>query len=312
MKKLLMMIFITSLVLSGCGVKDNNVVKEKEAQEISKEIGKEGQKKVMDAYKTKSKPNEMMAFIEENIKNLSKENADKMINQFEVVQTEYTGKYMDTLFEENRQEKLREVFGYPFDKKNIKNIKEEDLKNLINEIYAGGYKLVNLEGDYYPIQDYEVLKKYTSYLSQEMKDYIKVMAAETNELMTNDAAIAISIEELGNRTLNTEAFLKKYPESKKRKVVGQLYEMYIRAYLHGANNTPAFDYETNKISEEVLNSYKKILSEHKETITGEVVKEYMQAIEKNDFKGGDSIINEGNRLLEKAMANLNVQSNNIQ
>lgn len=325
MKKLLLCLLAVSLVLGGCTTKakhtaEENNHNEQVSQETKQEKNetkttKEEAQKIMLEYNellTKGKPYEVMDFIDKNIDKVSQENAEEMIIGLEKVQKEYMDDYTDVLFEgeweeqKKKMDQLDKVFGEQSYRGKIEDIEDEDLKALVVETLKGGYKYVMLEGSYYPMIDYSLLKKYNPFLSEQMKDYIKIAATESDELTWNDAAVVISWEELGNRVIQAEKYLAKYPQSPMKKEVGELYAMYMGAYIYGANNTPSFDYETKKIKEELLNTYKNTISENEGTVTAQMMKAYLQIIEKNDYKANEYVMEEANRLYKKAMEKLNL------
>ncbi len=45
-----------------------------------------------------------------------------------------------------------------------------------------GYKLIYEEGMFYPIIDYEFYKKYSNNVTDDIREYINVMAVESNEV----------------------------------------------------------------------------------------------------------------------------------
>ncbi|QEK13461.1 hypothetical protein FQB35_14980 [Crassaminicella thermophila] len=320
MRKLLLFILAVSLILGGCVNKKNNTAKESEKKEqVNQEnkreikVNKEEEEKIMFAYSElikKGKPYEVMTFINENIDKVSQKNAEEMIIGLEKVQKEYIDDYTDILFEgdldqqKKKVDQLDKVFGSQFYKGNIEDIQDEDLRAFVVETLKGGYKYVMLEGAYYPIIDYSILRKYKPFLSDQMKDYIEITAEESDKLTWNDAAVVISWEELGNRVIQAENYVSKYPQSPKKKEVGELYAMYMGAYLYGASNTPLFDYETKEIKDELLKSYKKTISENPETVTAQTIKEYLKIIEENDYKVNDYVMDKANSLYKKAIESL--------
>ena len=51
----------------------------------------------------------------------------------------------------------------------------------------------------------------------------------------------------------------------------------------GLNNTPAYDYQTNLYKDEVIKSFNDLIENNKGTKTAELVKEYLDIIEENDY-----------------------------
>ena len=62
--------------------------------------------------------------------------------------------YTDLLFEDDWQGKLNMIFHRDIEPKDLEEIKDEQLK-IVSEIFDGGFKLVALEGSFYPYIDYD-------------------------------------------------------------------------------------------------------------------------------------------------------------
>ena len=167
-----------------------------------------------------------------------------------------------------------------FDTTKTDQINNGNLKELIDKIIKGKYKLINMEGAFYPIIDYEELKAYNKYFSDEMKDYLDIKSMDSNMPTILDAEFLISFDELSERLITVENYIVKYPEGLKYEEVLRLYGAYLRLYLEGSDNTPIYDFETNKIRDDVLSSYKKT-GNIKDTVTSKIVNKYINIIEEN-------------------------------
>ncbi|QXM06927.1 hypothetical protein [Crassaminicella indica] len=328
MKKYLILILAVFIVLGGCTEKTKNVSDEVyKNKEVNKDVEKpiqkdkndqdekklseEDEEKIMMHYNeilANKKPYEVLAFIDKNIYVLSEKNADELLIGLEKVQNKYKSEYTDSLLEDDfiKQNKLHKIFGYKFNKRKIEAIEDEDLKALVVEMVKGGYKLVTLEGSFYPIIDYGYLKKYMPYVSDEMKGFINIVSRESNHLTWNGDKVSISWDELSNRALKAEEYLKKYKESQMRKEVANLYMMYINTLMNGSQNMPLLDVKTNKVNNKILNSYQKLLTENATTTTAKIIKEYIEAIEKNEAKIDDTIIEVSDKLRQKVIEDLNL------
>ena len=66
--------------------------------------------------------------------------------------------------------------------------------------------------------------------------------------------------------------------------MGDSYYNYLMFYYIGMNNTPAFDYETNKFNDKVLASYNKMISnpENQRFFTMELISKYLDVIALNN------------------------------
>ena len=295
------MILLVSL--AGCKSKKMREGKGESIGKVDEEAAssvEDDKEKIMQDFrniiKSDNEPIILVEFIDKNIEKVEQEDAVEMIKELEEVEEQYLEKYTDQLFMEDYQIELISLseiqqsgekhekdksFDYMFfDESRIEEIKNGNLKELMDKIIKGKYKLINMEGAFYPIIDYEALKSYDKYLSDEMKKYIDIKTMDSNVPTIMDAGLLISFDELAERLIKTEYHIVEYPEGIRYEELLRLYGMYLRLYLEGTDNTPIYDYETNIIKDEVLSSYKKT-ADKKNTVTSEVVSKYIDIIEEN-------------------------------
>ncbi|NLL06802.1 MAG: DUF4163 domain-containing protein [Clostridiaceae bacterium] len=229
-----------------------------------------------------TRPLEALSFIEEKIDTVKRDEATTMILSFEEIQSRYLGIYEEKLASEDVQKELINTFGYIFDQKKIDNIKDEEVKRLVKEILDGGYSIIYEESSYTLIQNYQVLERYNHLLQEEIKDYISYKAAETKRMMDLLDGYITSWDELAQSIISIENYIGKYPNPIKESDMASDYQFYFHAYLFGFNNKPAFSYETNKIDNDLLTSYRKFVEDNKKSETAMILKQYLQIIEKNN------------------------------
>lgn len=328
MKKIMAVTLCSLLLMTGCSSKDDtqniqtsedvkveqasdsNSAEKDAATEAS--ISKEDEKKIMNEFaelkKSDPKPFKIVEFIDSNITSLSPENADKLIFELEGIQTANV-EFLYSIFDsEGNSNELYDAFStYPFKKSDYENIKDEELKTAVKKMFDGGYKLESAEGMIFPIIDYSTLKKYNPYLSQEVRDYIEIQSAESDKMSSRDAAIVVSWDELAKRLAKTEKFLADYPESSKKETIGLLYGLYQSDYFFGSNNTPAFDYENEKIDNEVLKSYKKSVELYKESMFGKSLKKHLENIEGNNLTRSDKILEDARTLINANLDHFQIE-----
>lgn len=252
-----------------------------------------------------NEPYTLVQFIDENIKNATEEEAAVMILILEEVQKEYIQKYTDELFMEDNQMELLKLSGTEqfFNEENIENIKNVKLKDIVERIFKGKYKLINMEGGFYPEIDYEKYKKYNRYLSDEIIGYIEIKALNSSKPAILDAEIAISFDEIGERLTQTEKYIQKYPQGVKFEDVLRIYSNYLRLYLEGSDNSPLYEYETKEIKEDIMKSYKKIKGNDR-LITSKIISKYIDIIEHNNNIIDESVLSKVPKLLSEAVATL--------
>jgi len=262
-------------------------------------------------YKFKSivdsnnEPYVLVQFIDENIKNATEEEAAVMILILEEVQKEYIQEYTDEIFMEDNQMELLRLSGTElfFDEANIGQIENVKLKDIVERIFKGKYKLINMEGGFYPGIDYEKLKEYNRYLSAEIRGYIEIKALNSNKPAVLDAEITISFDELGERLIQTEKYIQKYPQGVKFEEVLRIYGDYLRLYLEGSDNSPIYEYETREIKKDILKSYKNMKGNNK-LITAKIISKYIDIIEYNKNIIDENVLSRVPKLLSEAVATL--------
>ncbi|WP_026896266.1 hypothetical protein [Clostridiisalibacter paucivorans] len=299
-------ILIIALAFTACSPKEEpSESKTPESEETSidstEETTKEDIDNIMSEYDSllsgNVTPADAVIFIDENIHKLPKEYADELIVKLESLQDSFTEKYMNELFTNNYQKELMSFSEEEINSDDIiDKIPNEELKEKIIKMKKGHFKFFNLEGDYYPFINHSALKKYKEYLSEDINAYIDLMSKESNEIMTRDAALAISWEELADRTITTEKFLVKYPNAVRHEQIMDLYYSYITSYMYGLSNTPIFSWEDNKILDEVKDSYENIISEYPDSLTSEIIKKHLLKIENNNYIINDKIFENGNKV----------------
>ncbi|MFZ5989321.1 MAG: DUF3298 domain-containing protein [Bacillota bacterium] len=230
-----------------------------------------------------TKPFEALFFIQKNIENVTKDQALTMILSFEEIQEGFIGKYEEELLKDDIQNKLIDAFEYNFDEKRLDDISDQTLKSFIKEIIDGGYMILNVEGSYMPVQDYSKLEKFCEYLPEDLRDFIKIKAAESRQLKALGVGASISFSQIEDRIIEIEKYMAGYPNSIKEYEVNKLYLYSLYTYLFGFNNNPAFDYETNKVNEGLVKSYRNFVSENKDSETAKMIENYLGILEKNNF-----------------------------
>lgn len=299
------------IILSGCNKKEpveKEPVKEpvETVEDVDKEeIDKEEIMKDFDAVAVKNDINEIIGFIDEKINKLSTIEGDKMISDLEKNLEKGLEPQTANLLKLDSNGELIQISNELFfSEDKIKDIKDEKLREEVERLFNNKYKLINLEGEYYPIIDYEKLKKYNDNVSPEFKDYIAIKALDSNMPVAIDGGLYINHEDLADRILKTEEFLQKYSGGQRQEEMLREYRNKLSIYMTGIPNTPIANRDTNKIEDDILKSYKKV-ADAKDPVTAFIMRKYINIIEKNEFIINDvvkestlSLINESISLLE--------------
>lgn len=232
---------------------------------------------------------EIAAFMNENIANVTQEETSEMILKFEELHSNRREKEDERYLSEEIQKGFNELGAEGIDINLVDAIKDEEFKKLVIESRENGYKIETAEGYYYPVIDYSFYKQFSSYATPEIRDYIDIMTVESDQVFAKDAALMIAWDEVVNRTISIEKYLTQYPESKKAEYMKQLYNNYVFITLHGLNNTPLFDYSTEKIAEDAKNAYSTALTQSNDSKFLKILGEFMTLVDKNDDKRTDEV-----------------------
>ncbi len=232
--------------------------------------------------------NEVIQFMEDNISNVSPQNVSVMILALEDLQVNHLPTFEENFTSsEDLQVKLRDLFKG--DTSNIENIADTDIKTLLEETKNSGYKIETAEGFYFPIIDYQFYKTFSAKATEEIQNYIEIMAVESNQVPAKDAALMISWNEIVDRALEQEAFLKQYPDSERLNEVTELYKRYEMFTFFGLNNTPLFSYDTKKIDPEAKAVYLDAISREIESDYTEMLNSFLEILAKNNDSLTDEV-----------------------
>ncbi|TYP78141.1 hypothetical protein [Paenibacillus methanolicus] len=224
-----------------------------------------------------------LAFLNANLAKLPKDAADRIMRDMLAFYDKDLEPAQQRLADQRIDEQLAAI-EWPITPEKLNQVTDEKAKQAIKDVWAQGYKLETTEGTIFPIVDYGLLKKYEGALSPELSAYIGLLALESDEKSASDAALVISWDQLAERALAYEVYSKQYPDAPETSQVKQLYHNYLSMYLYGLNNTPAYDFETFKLADEVKASYEKTAAEHPDTKTGEIVKGFLAVLEQHDWQ----------------------------
>jgi len=234
------------------------------------------------------KPDVIIEFLNENIAGVSKGSASKMLEELEKAQKNYLSQLEDKYYNnEIIQSSLSRIYISEFDLNKIDDIQDEKLKSLLEETREMGYKVETAEGMYFPIMNYEYMKKYSSYAEDDIKNYIDIMAVETNKVPAKDAALMLSWDEVIERALAQEVFIKKYESSDKVNSINELKKRYLTFMLFGLNNTPLFSYDTKAMDPEAKEVYAKAVKYNGNSELMQMLGKYMEVLEKSNYKLSD-------------------------
>jgi hypothetical protein len=234
---------------------------------------------------------EAVKFMDENISKVSTDNAAIMVVEFEKAQKQFITKLEDEFYKDNGaiQNKINELNKPGFDITKIDEIEDSELKALLIKTRDNGYKVETAEGMFFPEINYEFYQKYSDKVTPDIKEYIDLMAVESNNVPAKDAALVISWEEVLKRALNQEKYIAQYKNSTKIDDVKALYKKYLTFTLLGLNNTPLFSYDSKLMDPDARKAYENFLKDGTNSDFVKILNDYMEQIKKNDYKLTDDL-----------------------
>ena len=313
MKRIIYLMGTTILVLAlaiGCTTSKDNiddkgdgVIIDKDEQVVDNQDDRTSEE-IINEYEEKVKESLSNAgdFIDKEKDKLSETEVDKMVTRLIKYTEENVDKVEKKINKLDKDQEIMDLFGDDIylTQEQIDNIDDKDLKEELNKLQTENYRLINLEGQYYVSVNYEEFKRYEGHVSDELRDYIDLKARDTNKPVALDGGLYASYEDLAERIIASENYIKKYGGNDRYEEVLDMYRNKLSMYLSGLPNTPITEEGSDKIKVDLMDSYKKT-SLIKDSSTGFIVGKYVNIIEKNQGNINDDIRNQAELLLQEAI-----------
>ncbi len=152
-------------------------------------------------------------------------------------------------------------------------------------------------GEYLASRPSFLYNEFGNYLSDSLREYEQIKMQELLEIgdeehstyLIEDAALFISWDELSDRIIRLENYINKYPDTLEKEEALNSIGYYIWIYTASAlDNTPV--YQGNKLSESVMDSYKRFINTYEESNYYDVISGYYDILSKNGFYLNDDVI----------------------
>ncbi len=275
-------------------------------EEPVEELEEDEKKEILDEYQKlvdDEKPVEKLnEFIKENLSKVSQLEGNTMLDGLEsAMKRELEDlrielEELDTDFE---LVNIIDVDGYLKEDK-IDEIKNEKLKEKVEEAHENYYRILSREGSIEPAIDYTKLMDFGDKVSSEWKEYLDLQSEELENPAYADGALLITFDELGERILKIENYLNRYINGPRQEVLLESYQMHLTNYYKGLPNTPIAEYDTNLIFENVFKSYQNTAA-NEGYVTSSMIHEYISAIRDNNMIVDDSIMKLADQYIEESV-----------
>ncbi len=159
---------------------------------------------------------------------------------------------------------------------------------------------MSTEGMIEPVIDYRSLLQYEDKLTDEWKEYIELMAEDSDSPPYLDGSLLISFDELGQRIINLESYMNRYISGPRHEELVDIYEERLTAFMKGLPNSPLAAYDNNIIFENIYKAYESFGANEGLVSTG-FVYDYMAAIRDNGMKVDSNILRLADEYIEEAV-----------
>ncbi|TRW27437.1 hypothetical protein FMM05_02015 [Flavobacterium zepuense] len=145
--------------------------------------------------------------------------------------------------------------------------KEKLLKSAGLELWeiGEGYVEIRTQPNFY-------LDIFKDHVTADYKSYLTIVAEDDKDLYSADAGIAISFKAVGQRVVNWENFIAKYPNSKLIEDAKTTYSGYQADYLFGQDNTPTMQDNSTKLFPENEAEIRNFISKYPDSFTTKLAK----------------------------------------
>ena len=145
-----------------------------------------------------------------------------------------------------------------------------------------GFLLSWSEGGAYPSEDSGMLLAQAGkYVSVSMKSFLALRQHDESEPLSDDAALLIPWDSVGQRLAAWQAFANAHPDFVLRPEALAWRDTYASIYLTGLDNSRVFE---DTLRPNVRASYERFVQRHRGTIVGDLVAGYLQVLATSGFR----------------------------
>ncbi|RRD28772.1 tetratricopeptide repeat protein [Fusobacterium canifelinum] len=264
MKKILIIIFIIAIFVTGGIFGYKKII----ADEREKKIIKMFNKDVLDNFVENKKS------IIERLKISTPEEANEIYNDYlkisqliiENINTEHLD-FLNNIYNKDSE--------YYFTEKDWETA-NKFLNNYDLEIFdlaETEVRIMEVPNYYYNI--------FKDYVTDDYREYLEITYKENEDPYFTDGSILVPYDKIADRLLTWENFLKKYPNSDLAEIANEKCNIYRRIYILGSDNAPTREggWENNElfyIPENNLKEFNRFMEKYPDSPTVELIKFYLE------------------------------------
>ena len=163
--------------------------------------------------------------------------------------------------------------------------------DFVNEFETNGFRFKQAEGDIYIDRNGDFIKSGILPLVNSISaEFINLYSNEIDNECCDDAAINISEEELVNRVYKWGELSKKVTELEYKKHVEDAFYSNLNLLFIGVDNTPAFDWETKKFNNDLIDLMNRIIEENPTSRAAIEFKQYIEILRSENFENTQKVI----------------------
>ena len=152
---------------------------------------------------------------------------------------------------------------------------------------ARGFALTLSEGSTYPIENTGVLlKTVRPFLTAALRDFLALREHDEAQGFSEDAALLIPWDSVGERVAAWERLLHAYPVFVARQEAQGWYDLYLSTYFLGMDHSPVFE---KTLMPDLHTSYQRFLLLHGNTRAGRLVRAYLDILRSTGFRNGPPV-----------------------
>lgn len=278
--KAVLVLMVLIFAFSGCGINSGSAPSAKDKDVLTQ----------LNAMQKENKmPKEMFDFLNQNISQLNKTAATEAVGILVNTLEDYEAIYNEQLFTGNYPDLMYKYFEFVFDYSKIESIKEQELKTLLYDITLGGFRIIDTEGTFTVVVDYDALKTFSDYVDEELNSYIEIMALRFNDPVAVDASITVQPEELEARILQMENYILSYDNQQRKEIILSMYQGYMMVYMSGTDNSAVFDYDTGALNPDMFKVFETAAGKYKDNMFGKVMNKYVQLLKQEGFVNTEKV-----------------------
>lgn len=161
--------------------------------------------------------------------------------------------------------------------------KDPEIQKLVQQTNSSGFILMIHQGSFYFDENSDFLyNRFSKYLSVSLRDFLDLRRREKAEGFMEDAELQISFTKIGERIIDWETYLNKYPDSPLKELAIYHYQLYLSAFLFGIDDTKAF--ERKRLKPEIIKVYEDFQLRFAKTRSANLISRYYKVLRTNDFK----------------------------